>query len=611
MNAAKKNKSASKHKLTWQDHLHATVAGSRETVESIVLAVILAFMFRAFVAEAFIIPTGSMATTLQGRHKDLNCLECGYQFKVGASQELRDGGMRIRSVSNVACPICGHNQTVKPDTDANHVSFSGDRIIVSKFIYDLREPARWDVIVFKYPGNAVQNYIKRLVGLPNETLRVFQGSIYTKGLLAPDTDFAIARKKPHKIKAMLQLVDDTNHIPATLQKVNWPSRWQSREGETVWSAVANAKFGFVCQPTANDTFLRYYHRVPGLKYRIDEWKEVLEQKRLPETVEPRQGSLISDFCVYNVNPHSLYTLNSAWDQRSQDRVLTEATHPTGLEYPNPNPGNQGLHWVGDLAVEADIEIQSVDGELLLDLVKGGVHYECRIDVATGIATLNIVGADFGFDGSKTPTGATAIRGKGTHHLRFANVDNGLTLWVDETVVEFDSEPNYTIPRAYEVPLRPVWSPQDHGDLAPTGIGGKGLQLQVDRLKVHRDIYYIALTTNLGSNSDYMASMSFGGSQMGYIRGLFSDPTTWAAEPLFNSFNYAQFDLDEEQFFPMGDNSAASKDARIWAAGGGHRAPGAFVERRMLLGKAVLIYWPHPWNTPVPFTPNVQEMGLIR
>ena len=48
-------------------------AGVRETIESIVVAVILALLFRAYEAEAFVIPTGSMAPTLQGRHVDIHC----------------------------------------------------------------------------------------------------------------------------------------------------------------------------------------------------------------------------------------------------------------------------------------------------------------------------------------------------------------------------------------------------------------------------------------------------------------------------------------------------------------------------------------------------------
>src|SRR5215218_3992690 len=59
----------------------------RETIESIVIAFVLAFLFRTFEAEAFVIPTGSMAPTLQGRHKDVVCPECGYSYRVSASEE--------------------------------------------------------------------------------------------------------------------------------------------------------------------------------------------------------------------------------------------------------------------------------------------------------------------------------------------------------------------------------------------------------------------------------------------------------------------------------------------------------------------------------------------
>ena len=44
----------------------------RETIESIAIAFVRAFLFRTFEAEAFVIPTGSMAPTLQGRHKDVD-----------------------------------------------------------------------------------------------------------------------------------------------------------------------------------------------------------------------------------------------------------------------------------------------------------------------------------------------------------------------------------------------------------------------------------------------------------------------------------------------------------------------------------------------------------
>ncbi len=60
-------------------------AAIRETVESVIIAFVLAFLFRTFEAEAFVIPTGSMAPTLMGKHKDLECPMCHFRYQVSAS----------------------------------------------------------------------------------------------------------------------------------------------------------------------------------------------------------------------------------------------------------------------------------------------------------------------------------------------------------------------------------------------------------------------------------------------------------------------------------------------------------------------------------------------
>ena len=67
-------------------------AAIRETIESVAIAFILAFLFRTFEAEAFVIPTGSMAPTLMGRHKDVVCPKCGYPYQVSASEEVMPDG---------------------------------------------------------------------------------------------------------------------------------------------------------------------------------------------------------------------------------------------------------------------------------------------------------------------------------------------------------------------------------------------------------------------------------------------------------------------------------------------------------------------------------------
>src|SRR5690242_4742719 len=67
-----------------------TETNIKETVEQILVAFILAFIFRAFVVEAFVIPTGSMAPTLLGAHMRFHCDDCGYDWDVNFPTIDRD-----------------------------------------------------------------------------------------------------------------------------------------------------------------------------------------------------------------------------------------------------------------------------------------------------------------------------------------------------------------------------------------------------------------------------------------------------------------------------------------------------------------------------------------
>jgi signal peptidase I len=282
----------------------------------------------------------------------------------------------------------------------------------------------------------------------------------------------------------------------------------------------------------------------------------------------------------------------------------------------PDARRLGLHWVGDLMLEADVEVQNNDGELLLDLVNGGFHFTCRIDVATGIARLEGSAAELK---DFHPQAQTSLQGPGKHNLRFANVDQQLRLWIDDELVEFDT------PTTFELNImRPESSPSDPGDLAPAGIGSKGTALKVTSLLLSRDIYYIADSyehNGPGGLSDYPFDA------MPYLEGLdaeqyaefLSNPSRWEVYAKRRAVSFAlerdPNDSARDQFFMLGDNSPFSKDSRLWP----DRSINLkfYVERQLLIGKALCIYWPHTWHripgtsVPFPYFPNFGDMGLVR
>ena len=176
------------------------------TFEWLITAFILAFVFRAFIMEAYRIPTGSMADTLKGAHFYLRCQQCGYKYDYGFIPQ--DYGLPPDTIPGrpvkpppSRCPSCGHY----PPTNRAMPVANGDRILVLKCIYQFLEPRRWDVIVFKNPLGPRINYIKRLIGRPGETVEIIDGDIYINGQIS---------RKPPKVQNELWIpVYDNDYQP--------------------------------------------------------------------------------------------------------------------------------------------------------------------------------------------------------------------------------------------------------------------------------------------------------------------------------------------------------------------------------------------------------------
>jgi signal peptidase I len=598
-------------------------AAIRETVESVIIAFVLAFLFRTFEAEAFVIPTGSMAPTLMGKHKDVECPMCHYRYPVSASDAHTDRDHPDEEVAatiyHSTCPMCRFTARLTPDDPRRYPTYDGDRILVAKFPYEFAEPKRWDVIVFKYPGNATMNYIKRLVGLPGETIQIHDGDLWIQ---KPGQDhFEIARKPPEKLLAMRQLVYDNDLAPAITGELGWPARWTNEPGfvDNSWRNKEDLASFESDGNGKGEAWVRYRHRVPT----PDAWQNLAEDAHKRSSPQLAREEAVRAAAANPPSPDSVppQLISDATAYNTGDSDKSEVNTPSKQLLERGG----GLHWVGDLAVEFNLESKSASGKVVAELVKGGHRFQCRFDLGAGTAELAI-GGDEPVAREYHRTAKTAVAGVGAHKIIFANFDDELTLWVDGKVVAF-SDPGK--PAAAPPPGGQASDLEQHpnqydsvllgdhvptaDDLSPAGIAADGAAVKVSHLKVWRDVYYIATFCKGNPPEGGQRLIDFVSEQAPDL----TRSSTWAVEFRRGNMKRCTITLDpanpaqpeKDRFFVLGDNSAQSSDGRLWRGE-------YWVERELLIGKALFIYWPHGWGipyVPLPFNPvpNFGRMHLVR
>ena len=72
------------------------------------------------------------------------------------------------------------NATV-PTSSMENTIMTGDRLIGNRLAYLKSDPQRGDIIIFKYPDNEDETYVKRVIGLPGETVSIQDGKVYIDG----------------------------------------------------------------------------------------------------------------------------------------------------------------------------------------------------------------------------------------------------------------------------------------------------------------------------------------------------------------------------------------------------------------------------------------------
>lgn len=207
----------------------------RENFEVILVALGVAMAFRAYFFQPFKIPTGSMQPTLYGIHSvDMEAPEVWDRYPMKIAKWVVTGKwyreVRVRQEGDLMRPrpeagggkpgydlfqAAGHRYYVpsdavnrgamnrfargnrrvrKGDVLWSGMVVSGDHLFVNRMIWNFRKPRRGEVVVFETSGIAMldvdypagTHYIKRLVGLPGETLSIDPPRVLVSGKAAGD-----------------------------------------------------------------------------------------------------------------------------------------------------------------------------------------------------------------------------------------------------------------------------------------------------------------------------------------------------------------------------------------------------------------------------------------
>lgn len=519
----------------------------RQVSESVIVLTVAVLAFRMFVAEGYLISTGSMAPSLLGYHKQVECPACHYRFASGVlvdedetehtasnaqAQDLQ--GDLVESGKSV-CPNCGLNHIPTASIPRNE----GDQLMVHKHAYQFRDPRRWEVVVFKNPSDPLQAYVKRVVGLPGEVVSIRDGDIFINEQLQPrslDTQ-----------RGMAILVDDHDHQPE--EDPTWQPRWIVGRPDSGWqtngrSFLIDASSQSPAVDHASDGTSPVLPDFDWLTFRHWIRSGGRHVTTAPLAHWPRGSGFPPAVGVvkYDNDLRELSAIGvvddaelAVWEQRSTDPVFLRALRslaaqsheaPIVDEYGyNKSQDGDSTFIVRDLLTSFTVLPKNDRGVIAVSIDDGRHKYVVQLDFTRGTAGVREEGQNRDLQEAVL-----------THHAG-KELAVEVSLMDRRLLVAIDGEPLFPA----------IFTPDEHqresaARLRPISIGAAGGSFEVRALKVFRDVYYTPK-----SDTNFVRRMN------------------------------------DDEFFVLGDNSPVSVDSRCW--------DDPAVKRVNLVGKPMVVHLP--------------------
>ncbi len=339
----------------------------RRLVHIITILFLLFLIVRTLAVEPFGVTTGSMAETIHGNRREAPCPRCGANVCVGTPDESRASHNPQESAY---CWNCGKEKLNLLQMANTNVL--GDRIMVDKLIYKVRDPVRWEVAVFRCPVDLRKPYVKRVVGLPGEEFRIFDGDAYANGQLL--------RKSLAQVHEVQIPIFTMSHVPNT---GGWADRWE-------------------VGPLAESA------RLPAQKPKLPKVADVVQEDRLVLDATETPFGLT----------YRHRDLDSKRDSTVRDR----------LAY-NGGPAHRVWLPVHDFIVSFDVEVVSGTGSLALRLDDGADRVVVDLPIGGGTGR---IGSEVGTPTEFTLKNPLSPGQR--HHIEFAFVDRRIFFTLNDVEV---------------------------------------------------------------------------------------------------------------------------------------------------------------------------------
>jgi len=543
-------------------------AAIRQAADLTICFIITVMMLETFVLEGYLISTGSMAPGLRGFHRLVNCPNCDFEFAFGvAFDDSTEAGGIIEPAGPrrlASCPNCSHNEI----DVASIMNSQGDQLLVHRHVYDLRNPQRWETIVFRSPSNNGETFVKRLVGLPGEKIQVVAGDILIDGqrverswqqqlqMRIPVCDLACRPENsewqlPWELDDGWEYRDNRIHpadsaSPQDLMQPQWIHfrYWRATGGHHLTETPVSTQAA-----TADwNRFEALDRDIPvawSSQVHYDREREVLQcEGVLPEALQHlllrESTNEAFQAAVYRLAARS--HLAPVTDQYGYNSLIS------GTEFV-----------VNDLMLEAEFAWQQVPESIHVRLPVGSQTWGIKLSFRDRTAVLISLDSDQILQTVPFKPPEPDGSGNGTLQLLVSAFDRRISVMAEGRPL-FSSVPTQTFSDPSEKPVEASISPIGGRSRDPQraqrisicqtqqnrwAVGVAGGRTQITSLKMFRDVFYTP----------------------GRARNAVTTP----------------LQIPQESYFVLGDNSPVSSDSRSWEQ--------PFVAHHLLLGRPFLVHLP--------------------